>query len=196
MNECCTIQGPRVLLRPFVADDVAALTEMHKFNRDVFAPVMPERPEDFFTVAAQKLAIDGARRQWELDRGYAFAVTLDSRVIGRVALSNVVRGAWQNATLGYWIDSRFQGQGFATESVRGIILGAFEHFALHRIQAAILPSNLPSLAVIVRAGFCEEGLARFYLNIAGQWQDHRIFSLTQEQYRRPPGFSLHAKSNI
>ena len=38
---------------------------------------------------------------------YAFAI-LDAargdRLVGRIALANVVRGAWQNATLGYWVD--------------------------------------------------------------------------------------------
>lgn len=196
MYDWCTIQGPRLLLRPFVAEDVRALTEVQQFNRDVFMSVMPERGEQFYTLVAQSLAIDDDRRQWESDRGYAFAVTWKTSLIGRVALSNVVRGAWQNATLGYWIDSRFQGRGFATESVQAVTSAAFEHFALHRIQAAILPHNLPSLGVIVKSGFYEEGLAPFYLNIAGQWQDHRVFSLTVEQYRRTPGFVLQAETDI
>ncbi len=190
MYEFCRVQGPHVLVRPFTFADSEELAQVQQFNRHVFAPVMPLRDDSYFTKTAQAAQIDLDLRQWQRDRGYAFAVLHESRLVGRVALKNVVRGAWQNATLGYWIDSRCQGRGLATEAVLGALMAAFEHFNLHRVQAAIMPRNLPSLAVIAKAAFYCEGEAPRYLCINGTWEDHRIFSMTREAYRSPEGFFL------
>lgn len=170
------------MLRPLRDSDAPALLEVQQYNREPFEPFMPRRTDLHFTIEAQYLQIDRDRDQWERDSGYAFAMTLDGRIVGRMALSNVVRSAWQNATLGYWVDTRFQGHGLATEGVLALLAAAFGPIGLHRVQAAIMPRNAPSLAVIEKAGFTLEGLAPHYLNINGIWEDHLIFSKTQEDY--------------
>jgi ribosomal-protein-alanine N-acetyltransferase len=178
----CRVVGPRVMLRPFALADVEALTAVQQANRQTFEPYMPVRSEEFFTLSAQRKQILFDGEQWAEGRGFSFAIEGEEGLAGRVALSNVVRGAWQSATLGYWVDARQQGRGYATEAVGLVVTAAFEHFELHRVQAAIMPKNGPSLKVIEKARFYFEGMAPFYLNINGQWEDHRIFSLTREQY--------------
>ena len=101
-------------------------------------------------------------------------------MIGGVNLSNVVRGAWQNATLGYWLAASATGRGHATRAVRLAIAYAFAHCELHRVQAAVIPRNAASLAVVRRAGLRHEGMALRYLRIAGCWEDHEIFAATVE----------------
>ncbi|NMP24904.1 GNAT family N-acetyltransferase [Sulfobacillus harzensis] len=189
-GEAFTLRGPRVRLRPFNLADAPALLEIQRVNQAAFHPYMPIRNETFFTLDGQRQAIAQDRDRAGHDQGYALAVEWDGRIIGRVALSNVVRGAWQNATLGYWIDSRFQGQGFATEAVSGMLKAAFQILRLHRVQAAIMPHNLPSLAVVKKLGFTYEGRAPRYLCIAGQWEDHEIFSLTVEDFKEPLGWEI------
>ena len=66
-------------------------------------------------------------------------------------------------------------------SCRGTALFAFDRLALHRIEAACLPSNKASQGVLKKAGFSYEGLARKYLKINGEWQDHMVFSLIREE---------------
>jgi len=63
-----------------------------------------------------------------------------------------------------------------TAAVRLILPFAFDHLKLHRVEAACLPSNAASIALLRRCGFREEGLARRYLRINGQWQDHLLFA--------------------
>jgi ribosomal-protein-alanine N-acetyltransferase len=70
-----------------------------------------------------------------------------------------------------------------TEAVRLALDLAFGPIGLHRVQAAIMPNNAPSLALARRMGFREEGFAVRYLKIAGRWRDHRIFALTAEEWR-------------
>ena len=111
----------------------------------------------------------------------------DDRLIGRVALGNVVRGPWQNATLGYWIDEAANGRGHCSRAVELVVRFAFEHAGLHRVQPAIMPRNDRSKRVVEKVGFRREGLAVRYLEIAGVWEDHELFAMTVEEWRERGG---------
>jgi ribosomal-protein-alanine N-acetyltransferase len=63
-----------------------------------------------------------------------------------------------------------------TSAVSLIVSFAFQHLALHRVEAACLPHNEASIALLRRTGFQHEGLARGYLKIAGEWRDHLLFA--------------------
>lgn len=62
------------------------------------------------------------------------------------------------------------------------LIGAFtfESVKLHRMQAAVMPRNLPSIRVLEKTGFRFEGQADYYLNINGIWEHHHIYSKTVE----------------
>jgi [ribosomal protein S5]-alanine N-acetyltransferase len=47
---------------------------------------------------------------------------------------------------------------------------------LHRIEAACLQRNEASIKLLERSGFVREGYAKSYLKIAGQWEDHVLWS--------------------
>lgn len=107
-------------------------------------------------------------------------------VIGSINLSNLARGPFQSCNLGYALDATFQGFGLMHEALRAVVNEAFAPaINLHRIQAAVRPNNLRSLAVLQRLGFREEGLARDYLYIDGAWRDHRLFALTNPGFTPP-----------
>jgi [ribosomal protein S5]-alanine N-acetyltransferase len=93
-----------------------------------------------------------------------------------------VRGPWQNATLGYWVDEHAGGRGHATRAVRLALRYAFEEVGLHRVQPAIIPRNIRSLRVAEKVGFRREGRALRYLKINGTWEDHEIYALTAEDW--------------
>ncbi len=118
------------------------------------------------------------------DQGYAFGIFLNhsEELVGRVALSNLVRGAWHNATLGYFVGEAHNGKGYATEAVGLTLRYAFETANLHRVQAGVIPRNVGSIKVLERSGFRFEGLALKYLNINGVWEDHRIYAVTLEEW--------------
>ena len=91
---------------------------------------------------------------------------------------------FESAYLGYSVSERHNGRGYATEAVRQVLAVAFEELGLHRVQAAVMPINLASIRVLEKAGFREEGLALRYLQINGVWEDHKLFALTAEEWRR------------
>jgi ribosomal-protein-alanine N-acetyltransferase len=187
------VSAPRIRLedgataiRPTEPADARAQLQLRIANRDHTGPWDPVRDESFYTEAGQRLELDLDQRSWSAGTAYAFGVLdLDAgdRLIGRVALSNVVRGPWQNATLGYWIDKDALGRGHATRAVRLALRFAFEHAGLHRVQPAIIPRNARSVRVAEKVGFRLEGRALRYLKINGVWEDHDVYALTLEDWR-------------
>ncbi len=179
------LSGERVYIRPLHLDDVEALWELRVRNRSFFAPFEPIRPDSHFTLQGQKELIEAAMKNWEEGTGYSFGIFTDEQehILGRVNLSNVVRGAWQSCTIGYFLDQNMNGRGIMTEAVRLSVKFAFEHAGLHRVQAAVMPRNVASVRVVEKVGFMYEGLAKFYLKIYGNWEDHHIYSLTKEFWK-------------
>ncbi|MEY2536062.1 MAG: hypothetical protein QOF29_3972 [bacterium] len=179
------LEDPPTAIRPTALHDVDEQLALRRANREHTARWDPTRDDSFFTVAGQRLELELDQRAWAAGSAFAFAVLAadeDDRLIGRVALANVVRGPWQNATLGYWIDGRVGRRGHATRAVRLALRYAFENLGLHRVQPAIIPRNDASLRVAEKVGFRREGRALRYLKINGVWEDHEIFALTAEDW--------------
>jgi ribosomal-protein-alanine N-acetyltransferase len=107
----------------------------------------------------------------------------DGSVVGSASLSEIVRGQFQAAYLGYALALREQGKGMMSEALRLLISFAFAEMNLHRIMANFLPGNRRSRAVLERLGFAIEGDAKDYLRINGAWQAHVLTSLTNPDWR-------------
>ncbi len=169
------------LIRP---DDAPVLARLLHANRDFLAPWEPVRAEAHFTDAGQRVAVDAALAEHAHGRSLPCAIVDEAgSVVGRVNLNNIVRGAAQSASLGYWLASTSGGRGLATAAVRDIIRLAFAELGLHRIQADTLVHNVPSQRVLARNGFVRIGMAPRYLKIAGRWQDcilHQLVSDTTD----------------
>jgi ribosomal-protein-alanine N-acetyltransferase len=86
--------------------------------------------------------------------------------------------------MGYFIDQQYNGKGYATQSVHLAIQFAFGKIDLHRIQAGVLPRNIGSIRVLEKNKFRYEGLAKRYLKINGQWEDHNLYAITREDWSR------------
>jgi [ribosomal protein S5]-alanine N-acetyltransferase len=165
--------------------DTDGLLELRRRNDGFLQAFEPLKSPDFLTSEAQRREIAGAADAWAADRGYSFGVfDSDGALIGKVGLSNVARGAWQNATLGYFIDRDRNGRGHGTEAVALACRFAFTVAGLHRVQAAVMPRNRGSARLLVKNGFRFEGLAIDYLRINGRWEDHHVYSLTLEAWEK------------
>jgi [ribosomal protein S5]-alanine N-acetyltransferase len=184
------LEEPPTAIRPTALEDADEQLELRVANREHTGPWDPRRDDSFYTIAGQRLELELDARAWSAGTAYAFAVlAMDEgdRLVGRVALANVVRGPWQNATLGYWVDERAGGRGHATRAVRLVLRYAFDEVGLHRVQPAVIPRNARSLRVVEKAGFRHEGRAQRYLKINGTWEDHEIYALTAEDWERMRG---------
>ena len=96
-----------------------------------------------------------------------------------IELSNLARGPFQSASIGFWVDHTRRGRGLATRAQsRQSFRSAFGELALHRLEAATLVDNIASQRVLEKNRFHRIGLAPRYLQIAGVWRDHLLFQRT------------------
>ena len=164
-------------------DDVPALAELLRVNRAFLAPWEPVRDDDYFTVEGQSAVIRSVLERHEQGATFPSVIMDESgRVVGRITLSDIVRGPFQSCHLGYWVSEAENGRGLATSAVRDIIRVGFEELSLHRIQAGTLLHNIGSQHVLERNGFIRFGVAPAYLNIAGKWQDHALYQIVNAHF--------------
>ena len=103
--------------------------------------------------------------------------TDDDAIVGLFELSEIVRGSFQNAYLGYWVGEPFAGQGYMREGMQLALRFAFSELRLHRVEANIQPANKRSLVLAKKAGFRREGFSPRYLKIGGRWRDHERWAI-------------------
>ncbi|MCZ8041443.1 MAG: GNAT family protein [Beijerinckiaceae bacterium] len=172
------IRTPNLILRAPQAGDYAAWSLLRTESRDFLTPWEPTWNEDDLTRNSFRLRVKRAAREIAADEAYSLFV-VDARteaLLGGLTLGLVRRGVAQACTLGYWMGERHAGKGHMSEAVRGALRFAFQDLALHRVEAACLPSNEPSRRLLERVGFQHEGLARAYLRINGLWADHLLYA--------------------
>jgi ribosomal-protein-alanine N-acetyltransferase len=168
-----------IALRALEPCHAADLLELRVRNRQHFASSEPLRDDDWFTLQRQAAELEAEADAGAAGRQLAFGVFLQDRLVGRVALTGIVRGAFLNAYLGYGIDHEHTGRGIATEAVGQIVAIAWDH-GLHRVQAAVSLDNPTSRRVLDKVGFRCEGLALRYLRLAGEWTDHQLWAITRD----------------
>ncbi len=178
--------GRRISLRTLTDDDYAAWAEVRSRCRDWLVPWEP-RPRGA-PYAAEDRGNYVARcaireRERQLGTGYGFGIFVQGRFSGEVTLSSVQRGPFQSAFVGYWIDRELAGQGYVPEAVVMTLHFAFEAIVLHRVEISIIPRNRASLRVVEKLGLRMEGVARRFLEIDGEWEDHARFAITAEEWQ-------------
>lgn len=166
-----------VSLRVLRLSDAAGLAAAYVRNRAHLAPWEPARAEEYYAEAWQ--AADLARRLESSEAGECYPLGLFSGdlVVGRFNLAGIVRGPFQSAGLGYWVDVNYTGRGLASAAVSALVAAARDELGLHRIEAGTLLHNTGSQRVLLKAGFQHIGTAPRYLQIAGEWQDHNLYQI-------------------
>lgn len=184
------LASARLVLLPSQEALAEAAADFHRRNAAHLAPWDPPTPANFATVEAQRLRMQRAALEASAGTGLRWwlqARDQASRLIGSIGLSQIARGPFQNAMLGYAIDASFEGLGLMREALQAVIAHAFgSGLHLHRIQANVRPENRRSVALLRRLGFEEEGLAREYLYIDGAWRDHLMLALRNPDFIGEP----------
>lgn len=176
------LQGEGLYLRYPQMSDYRAWSDLRAESRGFLSPWEPTWPEDELTRPAFRRRLKRYEREIQADTGYPFFLfrKSDSALIGGCTLSNVRRGVTQSASVGYWIGQRHARRGYMLGALRALYPFVFRMLALHRLEAACIPENEASRALLIKAGFREEGRARSYLQINGEWRDHILFALLED----------------
>lgn len=178
-------RGYGVALRAPVMSDFPQWADLREQSRSYLTPWEPIWPSDDLTRSGFRRRLRRYADDAAADRAYPFLVfrESDATLLGGVTLANVRRGIVQAGTIGYWVGQPYTGQGVMTAALRVLLPTLFGELNLHRIEAACIPTNMPSVRVLEKCGFSREGLARRYLCINGIWQDHLLYGMLHEDFR-------------
>ena len=104
-------------------------------------------------------------------------------IAGSFNLSQIFRGGFLSAYLGFAAGAPYAGRGLMSEGMELTLRHAFRTLRLHRVEANVQPANERSKKLVTRCGFRLEGFSPRYLKVGGRWRDHERYAVTVEDWR-------------
>ena len=112
---------------------------------------------------------------------FAFAITVDEKVVGSIGVFRQGNIHRQTAELGYYVAEEYWGKGIMTEAVKQICEYVFDKSDIVRIYAEPFAYNVASCRVLEKAGFQYEGTLRSNAVKNGKVIDMKMYSLLKEE---------------
>jgi ribosomal-protein-alanine N-acetyltransferase len=180
------LEGTKAMLRAPTHDDWNEWSALRSESRAFLAPWEPLWPADVLSESVYQRRIRRIAMEWRDDEAYNFHVydRITGRLVGGIGLSQIKRGIAQSGVIGYWVGQRYARQGYTIEATRLVIDFAFQKLGLHRVEATCIPDNDASRFLLEKLGFKREGYARKYLKIAGEWSDHLLYAVIQDEWEK------------
>ena len=167
----------RLLIRRFRPDDWSELYEYLSQEETV-----KYEPYDVITEPMSK---QEALRRSKSESFWAVCLKSTGKLIGNIYMSEQAYHTWE---LGYVFNSKYLGQGYATEAARAMINYMFAQGA-HRITAECNPLNERSWKLLERLGMSREGVLRqnvfFSTDERGEpvWQDTYVYAMLRSEWK-------------
>ena len=179
------LETPRLLLRPPERRDHGDWARLRRESREFLRRWEPTWARDHLSASAFRNRVAWARRVIEDGKGAPLFIfeREGEALVGALTLDNVRRGPAQSGTVGYWVGAGFAGRGYMTEALSAVREHAFGALDLSRLEAACLPENRASRALLERCGFKYEGVAQSYLQIDGRWRTHVLYAALRADRR-------------
>ena len=171
-------QGRRAYIRAPQASDRDEFLRVARASRELHRPWVraPETPREFEAYLV--------RCSNQADRCVLVRRRTDDALAGVYNVSQIVRGFFESAYLGYYAFAPSAGTGLMAEGLELVMRHCFRRLRLHRLEANIQPENERSKLLVQRAGFRYEGYSPRYLKIGGRWRDHERWAITREDWAR------------
>ena len=183
------IETERLSLHTLTTDYADVVLAYYERNAEFFRPWLPQYYEGFFSLKFHEAWLKRDIEEMKAGRQLKlFIFEHDdkkcTRIIGDISFSNIILGVFRSCFVGYKMDRQENSKGYMTEALAHAVQYMFEIRQLHRIEANIMPRNLPSQRVVEKLGFEREGLSKSYLKINGAWEDHYRYALINATMRQ------------
>jgi [ribosomal protein S5]-alanine N-acetyltransferase len=117
---------------------------------------------------------------------FQFAVTLKSngQLIGNCGVRRNSSEELEG-DIGYELDPKHWGKGYATEAARAVMHFGFSQMHLQRISAWCVADNVGSAHVLEKLGMQLKARSREYQYFKNRWWDSLTYEISQEEWRAP-----------
>ena len=180
MTKPIELRTERLLLRPFSLSDIDAV---HEYASDPEWAAYYPRPYD--RGRAEYVIAQAVLTSW--DKGAAFAVVYDGRVIGLVSLRVDPEDEDRKAELGYDVARDMWGQGLAPEAASAVCDWGFREYGLAKVYALADARNGRSLQVMERLGMTREAIHRSDEVERGERVDGVCYAVLRSGWSGPAG---------
>jgi ribosomal-protein-alanine N-acetyltransferase len=179
-DEFPVLETERLQLRRMTMDD-AGFYLKHFSDPGIVSMSAFEAPKDMAAAIAElrEYCVD----IFTNDAGIRWGITLrnDPNLIGTLGFYKWVKNA-RHAEIGYDLDGTYRRQGIMTEALTAALDYIFNKVELNRVQALTDPTNTPSVRLLDKLGFRQEGVLRDYTYFRGKYLNDLLFSLLRREW--------------
>lgn len=175
-----TLETERLILRVLWEDQAPLTARFYAQNREYLALWEPNIGAGFADLSAQRNCLQyefSQLKQGHFVRYWYAPKEQPDQLYGSVCFQNITRHPFQSCQIGYKQDQQHQGRGYATEAASAAITHLFQDCSIHRIEALVETHNAPSIRLLDRLGFTQEGIARQIVYLRDGWQDCYRYAL-------------------
>jgi ribosomal-protein-alanine N-acetyltransferase len=176
------IESERLILREFEESDWQAVHDYASDPKVVrymdWGPNTEEETRSFINRSI-------SYQEQEPRRNYTLAITLrlDSTLMGGCGIY-ITDPENRKGWLGFCLNRRFWGQGYATETAEALLTFGFEKLGLHRIFATCDPHNIASAHILEKINMQLEGRLRENKWAKGKWRDSLIYAILESEWKK------------
>jgi [ribosomal protein S5]-alanine N-acetyltransferase len=174
----------RLLLREFEEEDWQAVLVYQSDPRYLrYYPWTQRTEQDVRAFVRMFLA----RREEEPRTKFQLAITLapQGQLIGNAGIRMNTPDA-EEADMGYELDPRYWGRGYATEAASALLAFGFRELKLHRIWAQCMAENTASAHVLEKIGMRQEGRLRENVWMKDRWWDTLVYAILEHEWQTRP----------
>ncbi|MFC0533717.1 GNAT family N-acetyltransferase [Phytohabitans kaempferiae] len=171
----------RLLLRPFTMGDLDAVWAYQRLPEVAHHMLWEPRDREQVRVAVDRMVREDALVKEGDCLSLAAARRADGVVVGQVELVWLSERHRQGE-IGYVLDPRHQGSGYATEAARELLRIAFGGLRLHRVVGRCSAANAASAAVLERLGMRREAHFRQVVAVKGAWRDEYVYAALRAEW--------------
>jgi ribosomal-protein-serine acetyltransferase len=159
------------------AEAIYSTVDQDREHLRVWLPWVDESKSSEYTLQFIRSSLE----QFAHNDGFSAAIWVDGQVAGGIGFHKV---NWLNrkVEMGYWISTRFEGQGIVTDCSRALVDYAFREWKLNRVEIHCATGNPRSAAVAKRLGFTLEGTLREAQLLHGKYHDLHIFGMLAREW--------------
>ncbi len=169
----------RLYLKVLDKEDAPIVLDFFLRNKGYFEKYEPILGDDFYTLAYQEDVLEFEYSnilKGSLIRYWIFKKNDPSVIIGTISYRNISRPIYSCCTVGYKMDPRFQSKGYCTEALDFTVKHVITKNNIHRVEALVMPSNIPSITMLETVGFEREGLLKDKIILNNTYLDHYLYA--------------------